>query len=471
MFLPFASETYERGKYNLPPQTCLNMFPEKSPIPGRQVMLLPVPGFDVFASVGSGPIRGFIQSDGVLSNTLYVVSGSELYSVTQAGVATLIGSIPGTGLVDMDASGTQIAIASGTTGYVIDASGVNEITDPDFPDVSAVRYNSGLFIWTTANSGQIIWSEVLDATDYDALDFATAENAPDNVLGIHVDHGRISFLGSETIEPWVDTGDRDAPIQPVPSAVINRGIVSRNSVASLDNTFFFVGNDRMVYRMGDSPERISSIVIGEALEDLSYSQLSLVNGWSYTMDDHTFYCLDVPGKSTYVYDLYSQKWHERKSFEKHLWEAHCVNMSRTSDRVFGKVIVGSRDNGNLYILDKTKATYNQDHIERSATAGDIINEGRQIARSVTLDITPGVGTLLPSDLGYDPKIMLQWSDDLGVTWSHERVQKFGKMGKYKTDVTFRRLGRMRAPGRVYRFRVTDPVIFALHGARKDAKIP
>ena len=468
MFLPFASETYERGKYNLPPQTCLNMFPEKSPIPGRQVMLLPVPGFSIFASVGAGPIRGFIQSDGVLGGKMFVVSGGELYSVDKGGESELIGSVPGVGLVDMDASGTQIAIASGTSGYVIDASGVNQITDPDFPKVSAVRYNSGLFIWTTANSGQVIYSEILDATDYDALDFATAENAPDNVLGIHVDHGQISLLGSETIEPWVDTGDRDAPIQPIPSAVINRGIVSRNSVASLDNTFFFVGNDRMVYRMGAGPERISSVVIGEALEGLSLDELPNVNGWSYTMDDHTFYCVDVPGKSTYVYDLYSKKWHERKSFGRDLWEAYCVNMSRTSDRAYGRVMVGSRDNGNIYILDKSKPTYNQDLIERAATAGDVVNEGRPIARSVTLDITPGVGTI--AGLGFDPKVMLDWSDDLGVTWSKERVKSFGKMGKYKKDVTFRSLGRKRAPGRVYRFRVTDPVIFALHGARKDAVI-
>ena len=60
------------------------MFVEQSSDPGRPFVLLPVPGFEIFATVGEGPIRGMFQSDGVLSNKLYVISGAEVFVVTEA---------------------------------------------------------------------------------------------------------------------------------------------------------------------------------------------------------------------------------------------------------------------------------------------------------------------------------------------------------------------------------------------------
>ena len=467
--LPFANQTYERNKYGLPPQTCMNMYAEQSPIPGKQITLLCTPGLKVFAEIGQGPIRGMYQSDGVLNNRFYVISGNEIYSVDKAGVGTFIGDIAGEGIVSIAASATQIAIASDGKGYIIQLDGVNQITDTDFPDVESVAYISGFFWWVVKTSGQHIWSKVLDAYDYDALDFATAENAPDNLRTIHIDHGQGMLIGAETMEPWVVTGKLDSPFEPIPSAIIDKGCINRNSVASLDNTFFFVGNDLLVYRMGEGPERISTVVIGEVLDSLDESELVNVNGWSYSQDDHTFYCLDIPGHSTYCYDLLTGLWHERKSFGKDLFEPWVVNQSKTTDRVFNKVLVGSRNTGHIYELDKDTPTYNQDNIERAATAGYVIEDGRPEISSVTLDITVGVGTSLGD--GVDPKVMLQWSDNLGRTWSNERWVSMGKIGEYDKLVTFRRLGQSKPLGRVFRFRVTDPVIFAMNGARINLDKP
>jgi hypothetical protein len=73
---------------------------------------------------------------------------------------------------------------------------------------------------------------------------------------------------------------------------------------------------------------------------------------------------------------------------------------------------------------------------------------------VQLVFQQGVG--LASGQGYDPKVMLQWSDDGGRTWSSERWRALGKMGEYrKRGPTWNALGSAR--DRCYRFAISDPV--------------
>ena len=56
--------------------------------------LMAAPGLEEWAEVGVGPIRG----SHVMAGTLYVVSGTELYSVDRFGTDTLIDSVLGSGL-------------------------------------------------------------------------------------------------------------------------------------------------------------------------------------------------------------------------------------------------------------------------------------------------------------------------------------------------------------------------------------
>ncbi len=48
----------------------------------------------------------------------------------------------------------------------------------------------------------------------------------------------------------------------------------------------------------------------------------------------------------------------------------------------------------------------------------------------------------------DPRIVLQWSDDGGYTWSTEMQASVGKIGEFMRRVMWRRLGRSRS--RVFR---------------------
>ena len=67
--------------------------------------------------------------------------------------------------------------------------------------------------------------------------------------------------------------------------------------------------------------------------------------------------------------------------------------------------------------------------------------------------------------GYDPQVMLRWSDDGGHTWSNEHWTSMGKIGQYYKRVIWRRLGMTtKLRDRVYEVSGTDPVKIAIMGA-------
>src|SRR5690606_25888361 len=94
-----------------------------------------VPGMRVFADVGTGPHRGARDVEG----KRFVVSGTKLYQIALDGVATELGTIPGTGRVCMThnqiTGGNQVVIGAGSSGYVYNTytGTFGQITDDAFP--------------------------------------------------------------------------------------------------------------------------------------------------------------------------------------------------------------------------------------------------------------------------------------------------------------------------------------------------
>ena len=68
-------------------------------------------------------------------------------------------------------------------------------------------------------------------------------------------------------------------------------------------------------------------------------------------------------------------------------------------------------------------------------------------------------------LGYDPQVMLRWSDDGGHTWSSEHWTSMGKIGEYGRRAIWRRLGMtVKLRDRIYEVSGTDPVKIDIMGA-------
>ena len=71
----------------------------------------------------------------------------------------------------------------------------------------------------------------------------------------------------------------------------------------------------------------------------------------------------------------------------------------------------------------------------------------------------------PAAPGYNPEVMLRWSDDGGHTYSNEHWASIGKIGAYGHRTFWRRLGMtLKLRDRVYELSGTDPVKIAIVGA-------
>ena len=409
----------------------VNLYAEQSD--GKSpVVLHGTPGLNLVATYGTGPIRGVRY----MAGARYVVSSGNLYDASGA----VLGAVDGTGPVSLADNGTQLVIVSSLgTGYVYSiAGGFVQITDPDWPGASSVDYLDGYFLFSEPDSGIFFISALNDATDFDALDFASAESAPDDLVRVFVDHREVWLMGTDTCEIWSNTGAGLFPFERITGAINEKGLRGKFSVTKADNSLYWVDRDGIVRRAaeGYTPVRISTHAIEYAI---SKGNIDNAEAIAYVQEGHEFYALTVPGAGTYVYDAATQLWHERESFGEHQWRVS--GFARHN----GVQYVGDYENGNLYSLDLDKYTENGTQQAAEIVFPPISFEGERFRlHSIRLDMESGVGD--------SPQVMLQTSRD-GKTWSNEVWRDFGAIGAYTQRVVWRRLGQFETCH--LRFRISD----------------
>lgn len=453
--IPFATQAYALREVQFAAQRCVNLFPEQGP-PGAKtpIALLGTPGLTTYAVVNKGPIRGLILMQGVV----FVVSGSELFKLEFNGDTTSLGVIPGRSLVKMATNGEQVLILAGTSpsdGFIATLEDLSPITDEDFLGATDVDFIDGYFVLSRPESNEFYISGLYDGFSYDPLDFARAEGAPDNIVGLQVDHREIWLFCEGTIEVWYNSGNADFPFERASGTFIERGLSARDSIAQVDNTLFWVGDDRIVYRAnGYSPIRVSTHAIeGRINESIGTGDLV---AFGYSQEGHAQYVLKKPGEWTFVYDSATQLWHERCSCAR---EDYKVS---TYVAAFDRLLVGDDQNGSIYYLDAERPGTEDEGtvVSRMAAPPLFANEEEAILNSLVVDFERGVGRTIGQ--GSDPVVMLRYSDDAGLTWSSEKWRSLGKKGEYKKRARWNRMGRFRQ--RVLELSISDPVDRVIMGA-------
>lgn len=465
---PILGSTYVTRSINAANARMVNLFPEIVPEGGKEPAFLNrAPGLKLKVAVGTGPIRGLWSYGG----NMYVVSGNKLYKVTSNYVVTNLGTVSGTsGSVSMADNGTQLFIACNGPSYIYNSQTnvFQQISDSDFPGASTVCYIDGYFVFNEPNSQKIWVTSLLNGTDIDPLDFASAEGSPDGVVGIIADHRELWVFGTNSVEVWSNTGNPDFPFSRIQGAFNELGCVAAYSIAKMDNGLFWLGQDArgqgIVYRAnGYAGQRISTHAIEWQIQQ--YGNLSDTIGYTYQQDGHSFYVLIFPtANTTWVYDVSTQAWHERAGFVNGEFTRH-----RSNCQVFfnNEVLVGDYQNANVYAFDLNNFSDNNNAQKwlRSWRALPTAqnNLKRTAQHSLQVDLETGVGLNLGQ--GSDPQVMLRWSDDGGHTWSNEHWVSIGKIGEFYRRAIWRRLGMtMKLRDRVYELSGTDPVKIAIIGA-------
>ena len=311
---PLAVRSYQSRSIPFSQQRMLNAYIEVgSESTKSSSVAFGTPGTNLFATVGTGPIRGME----IMDEVLYVVSGSFLFKVFSNGVSTNLGTISGSGPVTMANNGFQLVVVDPGSGFLFnkDTSVFTTITFAGGLEPDSVTFIDSFFIY---NDGDTLFSSAsFDGLTYDALDFATDDYDPDTSLRVFSDHGEFWSFGPNAITPWYNIGGTAFPFGPIKGSELETGILSRDSVTKQDNSLFWFAVDNrggryMARAAGYTPIRVSTHALEKKWDEYTTPEQAV--SFSYSQEGHRFVVLVLPDFGTYVYDVTTKEWHERETF-------------------------------------------------------------------------------------------------------------------------------------------------------------
>ncbi len=485
MRIPFIGSAYELNSVNSAIQRCVNLFPEmyeeQEGKPAEVAMLINTPGLSLrpfITSDGAGQIRGMHAT--FLKRFGFTVSGSKVFYYNETtGISAVAGTLAGalltsTGTVSMADNGQTMVIVDGDNGYMVDVSTdtpgpLEQITDPDFLGADRVFFIDGYFVFNKPGTQQYYITGLYNA-DVNALDFSSAEGAPDRLVSILAAQKELWLLGEVSCEVHYNAGDPDFPFQPIQGAFIDYGCAAAHSAVRAANTKMWLSRDEdghgiVVQASGFKAERVSTHAIEQIIQ--AAGSIEDAVAYTYQKDGHTFYVLNfTAADTTVVYDLTSKKWHERSYLNTTTGE---LERHRAQHHMFfgGHNLIGDYATGAVYSFESNVYSDAGNPLVRVRSCAHISDDMHEIFYDAfQLDLETGVGLDGAPAAGVDPQAMLRWSDDSGHTWSEEYWVSIGKIGQFKARALWRRLGRSR--DRVFEVRISDPVKVIMTGAKIDA---
>ena len=437
--LLFGLSSYKRADGRLAKTRLVNMFSEQSPTSPTGVVLLPRPGLQALG-YDLGPTRGLYRESGVLNGRLLSVANGILYRDD-----IIVGDVPGIDHVEWAYTVDGLFVLSSGVIYQVapDGTYLGATAFPDTAPAQSIAAINSIVVAIRRRTGQVYFRLPGDTT-WGALDFFSAERAPDEALAVRALADMIWVFGRTTIEPFIPTDDADVPFQRLAGASIARGIKDRDSVVQTDNTIYFIGNDNIAYRLDSVPTRISDHSIEERL-----SKSETAKSWTFTWDGHAFYIVKLETE-TVVYDISNGRWND---FE---FIGHSVDFGiQTETGVFA---CGSKQ----WQMQRIPGDDGEDMVRLFTS----IAPAKEPVFCAALQIVTSPGT--SSVLVEDPAIIeTRWSDDQGRTWSDWKPASMGEGGSYRHRVIYRRLGMIDAPGRVFEHRITSRVDLRVSGVEMN----
>lgn len=408
------------------------------------------------------PCRGMIEFHGFA----YAVLGDQLWRLDATGIPVQVGGtvlIPGTSPVGMANNGVQLIIVNGLAGWTFDTDhGLQQITAAAFYAANSVIFMDGYFILNRRDTNEFFLSALYDGRTYGGLDFATAEGQAGTVTAVVQNLELLYILTSSHIELWYNSGAADFPFQRYPGSVIPYGCIAPHSVVKQDGAVFFMGADKIFYRLNaNQPVRIST----HAIEFLIGQEATpeAIECFTFTIQGHKLIFVTLPSlNETVCYDISTGKWHDRESVD-----AKFKSLGRYRGRfaleIYNSILIGDAFDGRVGKVQwETYTEYGLPMLGEIDTITQHHDRKRIFCHAFELDIESGVG--LVTGQGSDPQVMARKSKDGSMTFGVEQPwRSMGKIGEYGKRLRWTRQGNARQFS--WRIQVTDPVprtIIAAH---------
>jgi len=419
------------------PERLVNMFPEQTPKRDEPVILRSCPGRTLIVTGEGLPVRAMLGS----STKLYYAANAKLWSFDGT-TATLLGPIVDDVSTTLAENGTEVAVVAGGKYYLYDGVSVSVIPGQAFTSFGSVDYMDGYFLFTEKDGQRHAISALLDGATLNALDFASAEYRPDNLVRGFVDHSEWWLFGEQTVEVWSNQGLADYPFERVPGAQMERGCLQTNTVAKLDNTMFWVGNDGIAYRAFQyTPQRISSHHV-----EASIRAATTLSAFVYEYEGHKFYVIRINGRPAWAYDAATNVWHERASGVTYgAWNV-------TAAAQIGAVWYAGDKDGNISKIDRVFQENGSTMLRTAMSKNLWLGGNRFTVKKATVDVKAGTGGTA----------MFAYSNDRGRTWGSDQQLSVGASGDYDKQFSFSSLGMMRDFS--VNLRMADNVDFSINHA-------
>ena len=256
----------------------------------------------------------------ITGGTNYTSGDTVTFSAPPSGV-TATGTVQITGGVI-----TDITITNPGSGYVTAPSiTINTSTGAGFSGNALLNFfpTGGLvpgaifldsYIAVGTPGGRIYTSNVGDPTIWSPLDYITAEAEPDNSVGIAKHLNYILDFGQWSTEFFYDAGNAIAsPLASAPSYRLEIGCANGDSIASFEQSVFWVGTSKTVGPSvfgvdGTAPIKLSTVYIDRILQN---SNLQDITSYGFKINGHVFYVLTLHDLNvTIVYDVGEKMWYQ-----------------------------------------------------------------------------------------------------------------------------------------------------------------
>lgn len=442
---------YQSDVLSISNQKAINCFINIPQTPSfASVTLFGTPGISEIANTGL--INQVNRGCHVKAGKFYFVNGQKAYRLDEAnGEFTVVelGEIPGTSRCSFADNGKQLMIVlPGVDGWIIDeTSGTpfKKITDTDFKangNPQQVVFIDSFFVVTT-DTKKFIKSAANDGLSYNPLEFGSAEADPDNIVAPIVNKNRLFIAGSETIEVFENLGIGGFPFQRIQGFVIPKGVFSPFGMVSIGDSFMWIGGGEnespAIWQLnGATAQKISNTAIDSELQDISQADLQEAFAFSYAQKGAFFVAFSFPS-TTFVYDIVTAKWHERKSrivdTRGISQDVRCrINSLATA---YGRVICCDSQDGRIGELKPDiYKEYDQPLIREFSTI-TLFNQGSSFSLPMAeLTMESGVG----NEDEPNPVIRMSTSKD-AKKFSESRAVAVGKVGEFGARQIWRKLGR------------------------------
>ena len=435
----------------------------------------------------------------VMAGIPYCVIGQKLYRINRTFVDSEpqyssddLGTIEGQSRVWMADNGTQLCVVAVpddiTAGksyiFTNDPDTLTQIIDADFDGpAGSVVYTDGFFVFHKHGDKKFFNSAINDGLAYDALDFTQADADQGNIEGLAVNQDQLYVLSKNTVKLYRNIGRSPAPFQAIPGAH-DIGVTAPQSITKFAGNIAFVGSavneSPSVWLVnGPTKTKLSTTAIDNELSKLTDTEAQALSTFVYGESGSFFIGITTP-ITTYVYDLTTQRWHERQSVSGETMTKYRASHAVTA---YGLLMVGDNQGGKIGALDECCFTEYGVLVRRFITTKPFDNMGGDVRASrIEMVVENGVGLTADVDViagyfentpqmvtgGADPQITLSWSDDGGRNFKGYLSRSMGKIGEFKVRPTWRRMGRI-TRSRVLRFEVSSPTKVTLIKAEAIVK--